>query len=222
MEMTEPPAATEPPLPGQSWEDLLDFLDPERAGKRGAERDAEAQTRYLEMRSRLSCFFAGRGCRDAEDLAAECVLRVAAKCGSLDASARENQAAYFYGVARNVLHEWWRHELRDSGRRESLRLELARTGWADGQAWARKETVHRCLDECMGRLSHRARRLVLSYYAEEGAAKIACHQRLAAEVGKSLNALRIDVYRIRSTLRQCVAACVHQGGDAAALLRVNA
>jgi RNA polymerase sigma factor (sigma-70 family) len=214
--MTEPPAATEPPpLPGRSWEDLLDFLDPDRPGRRGADRGGEAEARYLEMLGKLSCFFAGRGCRDAEDLAVECVLRVAAKCGSLDAAARENPAAYFYGVARNVLHEWWRHELRDSSKRESLRLELARTGWADGQAWARKEAVHRCLDECMGRLSRRARQLVLSYYGEEGAAKIACHQRLAAQVGKSVNALRIEVHRIRATLRQCVAGCVQSSGGVA-------
>jgi DNA-directed RNA polymerase specialized sigma24 family protein len=213
--MTEPPAATEPPpFPERSWEDLLDFLDPDRPGKRGPDRDAEAETRYLGMLRKLSCFFAGRGCRDAEDLAAECVLRVADKCGSLDAAARENPAGYFYGVGRNVLHEWWRHELRDSSKRESLRLELARTGWGDGQAWRRKEAVQRCLDECMGRLSHRARRLVLGYYGEEGAAKIACHQRLAAELGKSLNALRIEVHRIRATLRQCVAGCVQSSGVA--------
>jgi len=213
--MTEPPVTTEPPLfPGRSWEDLLDFLDPERPGKRGAHRDIEAEARYLEMLRRLSCFFAGRGCRDAEDLAAECILRVAAKCSSLDASARESPSAYFYGVARNVLHEWWRHELRDSSRRESLRLELARAGWSDGQAWSRKEAVHSCLDECMGRLSHGARRLVLSYYGEQGAAKVESHQKLAAELGKSLNALRIEVHRIRATLRRCVAGCVQSGGVA--------
>jgi RNA polymerase sigma factor (sigma-70 family) len=211
MEMTDAAPPAERVLPERSWEDLLDFLDPGRPGKRGADRDTEAEARYLEILRKLVCFFAARGCRDAEDLAVECVLRVAGKCGSLDASARENRPGYFYGVARNVLHEWWRHEVRDSRKRDSLRLELARTGWADGQSWGRKETVHRCLDQCMGGLSQRARQLVLSYYGEEGAAKIECHQRLAAELGKSVNALRIEVHRIRAALRQCVVGCVQPG-----------
>ena len=213
------PPAERPLLAERSWEDLLDFLDPARPGKRGADRDAEAESRYLEILRKLVCFFAGRGCRDAEDMAVECVLRVAEKCGSLDGSVRENPAGYFYGVARNVLHEWWRHELRDSRKRDSLRMELARTGWADGQSWSRKETVHRCLEQCMGELSQSARQLVLSYYGEEGAAKIERHRRLADELGKSVNALRIEVHRVRATLRQCVLGCVQPGGGVAVIIR---
>lgn len=209
------PPAERPVLPERPWEDLLDFLDPARPAKRGAARDTEAEARYLEILRKLVCFFAGRGCRDAEDLAVECVLRVAGKCGALDASARENLAGYFYGVARNVLHEWWRHELRDSSKRESLRTELARLGMAGGASWGRKEAVHRCLDQCMGGLSQSTRRLVLSYYNEEGAAKIECHRRLAGELGKSMNALRIEVHRIRATLRQCVVGCVQTGAASA-------
>jgi RNA polymerase sigma factor (sigma-70 family) len=208
--MTGPPATPEPALlPEKSWEDLLDFLDPSRPGKRDPDRDIEAEARYLQIVRKLVCFFAGRGCRDAEDLAVECVLRVAGKCGDLDASAYGDRAGYFYGVARNVLHEWWRDELRDSTKRESLRRELARLGVPDRQSWARKEAVHRCLDQCMGELGHRARRLILTYYGEEGGAKIASHRRLAGEFGKSVNALRIEVHRIRAVLRQCVIGCVY-------------
>lgn len=208
------PAAGGPVFPTGQWDDLLDYLDPARPGKRGADRDAEAEARYLEILRKLVCFFAGRGCRDAEDLAVESALRVAGKCASLGASARENRTAYFYGVARNVLHEWWRESRRETTGRESLKLELARLGMAGG-TWSRKEDLHRCLDRCMEGLSHRARGLVLSYYAEEGAAKISRHQRLADELGKSVNALRIEVHRIRATLRQCVAGCLQPGGDVA-------
>jgi DNA-directed RNA polymerase specialized sigma24 family protein len=213
--MTEPVPAGPLVLTERSWEDLLDFLDPSRPGKHGAGRDAEAETRYLQIVRKLVCFFAGRGCRDAEDLAVECVLRVAGKCAALDASARQDRLGYFYGVARNVLHEWWRRELRDSKTRESLRTELAGTGWGGGPSWSRKEAVHGCLDRCMAELSHRSRRLVLEYYAEAGAAKIEAHQKLAAALGKSLNALRIEVHRIRAVLRQCVVGCVQPGAGAA-------
>jgi RNA polymerase sigma factor (sigma-70 family) len=202
-----PPPARPPVFATGQWEDLLDFLDPARPGKRGPGRDAEAEVLYLEILRKLVTFFAGRGCRDAEDLAVECVLRVAGKCGSLDGAARENRPGYFYGVARNVLHESWRESQREGARRESLRLELARLGMPDGASWARKEAVHRCLDRCMDELGHGARRLVLRYYEEEGAAKIERHRRLAEELGKSVNALRIEVHRIRATLRQCVVGC---------------
>jgi DNA-directed RNA polymerase specialized sigma24 family protein len=138
----------------------------------------------------------------------ESVVRVAARCGSLDASAHGNRAGYFYGVARNVLHEWRRHELRDSTKRDSFRRELGRLGVPDGEPWSRKEAVQRCLDRCLGELSPRARRVVLDYYGEEGAAKIAAHRRLASELGKSANALRIEVHRIRAVLRQCMVGCV--------------
>jgi hypothetical protein len=71
-------------------------------------------------------------------MAVECVLRVAGKCGGLDASARENPAGYFYGVARNVLHEWWRHELRDSRKRDAGRAR------APGHGPAGMEPEGRC------------------------------------------------------------------------------
>lgn len=195
-------------LPERSWEDLLDFLDPGRPGRSGPDRDAEAEGRYLEIVRKLVCYFAGRGCRDAEDLAVECVVRVAARCGSRDASEYESRAGYFFGVARNVFHEWLRRELRESTKRESFRRERVRLGLPDGESWSRKEAVHRCLDRCMGELSPRARRLVLDYYSEEGSAKIAAHRGQAAELGKSVNALRIEVHRIRAVLRQCVAGCI--------------
>jgi hypothetical protein len=38
-------------------------------------------------------------------------------------------------------------------------------------------------------------------------------------MGKSVNALRIEVHRIRATLRQCVVGCVQPDGGAAASRR---
>ncbi len=205
-------------LTERSWDDLLDFLDPERPPKQGPDRDEVAQARYVEIVQKLVCFFAGRGCRDAEDLALECVLRVAGKCRDVDTSAYPNRTGYFYGVARNVLRESWRDEARESTKRDALKRELARLGILDPQAWSRKEAVHACLERCLAELSHGARRLILSYYGEEGGAKIESHRKLADEFGKSLNALRIEVHRIRATLRQCMVG--HLSSGAVALPRL--
>ena len=190
------------------WDDLLDFLDPNRREKLGPDRDREAEARYLEVVRKLVCFFAGRGCGDAEDLAMESVLRVAGKCGAVDASGYTDRIGYFYGVGRNVLHEWRRDSLRESTKHEGLGRELRRLSSSDPESWSNKEAVHRCLELCMTKLPYRARRLMLSYYQEERAAKIEGHRRLAGELGKSVNALRIEVHRIRHTLRQCVVGCV--------------
>lgn len=191
------------------WDDLLDFLDPSRRGKQGPDRDKDAEAKYLEIMRKLVCFFAGRGCGDGEDLAMESVLRVAGKCRDVDASGYKERIGYFYGVARNVLHEWRRDSLRESTKHEGLARELRRLPPSDSESWSNKEAVHRCLDLCMTKLPHRARRLILSYYREERAAKIEWHRELADEFGKSINALRIEVHRIRNTLRQCVVGCVH-------------
>lgn len=199
------------PLTAASWGDLFDFLDPARPGKPEPERDERATAKYLEVTRRLVCFFAGRRCRDAEDLAAETVLRVAAKCREVDASAFADCLGYFYGVARNVHHEWVRRLLKESAARDALRRELGRVPPLDVETRNGKEAAHRCLDRCLARLTGRARRLILRYYAEAGAAKIAEHRQLAEDFGKSANALRIEAHRIRTTLRACVLACVSRG-----------
>ena len=53
----------------QAWDNLFDFLDPARRDKTGPNRDTDAEARYLEIRRKLECFFAGRGCSEADDLA---------------------------------------------------------------------------------------------------------------------------------------------------------
>jgi RNA polymerase sigma factor (sigma-70 family) len=191
-----------------SWDDLLDFLDPRRHERQGLDRDDEAEARYREITHKLVCYFAGRGCRDAEDLAVTTVLRVASKCGGVDGSGYDDRTGYFYAVARNVLHESFRSSAREAKTEDGLRRELLRLPLPDPRSWRAKESVHRCLDECMAKLTARARRLLMGYYRSEGTEKIEGHRTLAEEFGKSVNALRIEVHRVRKALRQCVFTCM--------------
>jgi RNA polymerase sigma factor (sigma-70 family) len=200
--MTSTPARSI--LNTESWRDLYDFLDPGRRDKPGAERDSLAESRCVEIRRRLVCFFAARGCGDAEDLAVETLIRVAAKCREVDSSGFADRTGYFYGVGRNVLHEWQRRSAADEMGRHSLRTEFLRASLPDPRAWAEKERVHRVLGMCLAALTERARQLILSYYLEERGAKIAHHKALAGEIGSSVNSLRIEVYRIRKAVRECL------------------
>ncbi len=197
-----PPACAN--LEPGSWEALFDFLDSARPGKAGPDRDALAESRCIEIRRKLACFFAARGCPDADDLAIDTLLRVAGKCRQVDRSSYADCTGYFYGVARNVLHEWQRRASADVEGRESLRAEIERLPVPDAGAWAETEFVHRCLASCLSKLGERARRLLLSYYSESGAAKIDHHRALADSAGKTVNSLRIEVHRIRKAVRECV------------------
>ncbi|HSP91517.1 MAG TPA: hypothetical protein VLN08_11445 [Vicinamibacterales bacterium] len=200
MSVAPPRASLEP----GSWEDLFDFLDSARPGKAGPDRDALAEIRCIENRRKLACFFAARGCPDADDLAVDTLLRVAGKCRQVDRSGFADCTGYFYGVARNVLHEWQRRASAEVEARESLRAEIERLPVPDAGAWAETELVHRCLASCLSMLGEPARRLLLSYYSESGAAKIDHHRALAVGAGKTVNSLRIEVHRIRKAVRKCV------------------
>lgn len=192
----------------RSWDDLLDFLDPERPRKRAPDRDRDAEARYVEITRKLVFFFAGRSCPDAEDLAEDTILRVAGKCATVTASGPGDRVGFFFGVARNVLHEW----RRDSARHRPADADLARLPAPDPQPERDKEALHRCLELCLMKLTPRARRLILSYYREDQAARIEHHRKLAHEFAKSVNAVRIEVHRIRKSLQQCVLECA--GPDA--------
>jgi RNA polymerase sigma factor (sigma-70 family) len=192
----------------QAWDDLLDFLDPGRREKSGSNRDVDAERQYLEIKRRLESFFAGRGCPDADDLADETTLRVAANAHDL-VDTEANQLAYFYGVARNVLHEWQRDSQRELRKLEAASRDpaLRPCESADDS----QDRTHLCLERCMTTLTQRARRLILSYYGTQTVSRTECHRRLSEEFGKSANALRIEVHRIRKTLRWCVSGCMHMG-----------
>jgi DNA-directed RNA polymerase specialized sigma24 family protein len=191
-------------LQPESWNDLFDFLDPRRASKSEAERDALASARCAELRRKLECYFSARGCPEAEDLAVETLLRVAGRCREVDSAGFGDPTGYFYGVARNVLHEWRRRAAADETGREAVRKELLRMPLPAQEAWTDTELVHRCLAHCLSTLGGRAGRLLLNYYAESGSAKIARHRALADEAGKSVNSLRIEVHRLRKALRECL------------------
>ena len=129
---------------------------------------------------------------------------MAARCKDVDVSGFGDRTGYFYGVARNVLHEWQRCEPADLEHRASFKSELLRLPVPDARSWSEQEVVQQHLPLCFATLPDRARRLILSYYAEERAAKIEHHRAMATEFGRSVNALRIEVHRIRKTVRECV------------------
>ena len=197
-----------PGLGAESWDDLFNFLDPQRRNASGPNRDKDAESRCAEIMRKLVCFFASRRCANPEDLATETILRVATNCRDVDVSSYTDRVGYFYGVARNVVHEVHRSGQRESRARESFIQEVTKLAPPDPDAWKHAEAVRACLERCLGKLPQSARQLILRYYTNEGSQKIASHRALADELGKSVNALRIEAHRIRKTLQECMFSCL--------------
>jgi hypothetical protein len=99
------------------------------------------------------------------------------------------------------------HEARArNARRQSAEIDPALIAADDHGDASEDEAAFAALTACLEAAGGDARALILSYYDADGALRIATRQRLAAERGISLNALRNRALRLREVLEACVRA----------------
>jgi RNA polymerase sigma factor (sigma-70 family) len=171
----------------QSFDILLSWLD--------ADREA-AGFKYENIRRSLIRIFISNGFDDAEDLADITINRVTVKIPDMIDTYVGEPAAYFYAVARNVMHEARR------------RKEIATDQIPENIDVANKTNdTYDCLVECLEVLASDKRELILDYYLYEGQDKIAHHRRMAQDLGITDGALRTRAHNIRSNLEKCVVKC---------------
>lgn len=170
------------------FDDLLNWLDPDRES---------AGRRYELIRAGLVRIFVSNGFSDAEDLADVTLVRVAGKLAQIREEYVGEKERYFYGVARNIIHEARR-------RREVATGEIPERAAPP----VRPSDRYDCLMECLGRLPLAKREMILDYYLYAGADKIEHHRRMAEEVGISDGALRKRAHHLRRNLEACVLECV--------------
>jgi hypothetical protein len=183
---------------GTSFTRLLRWLD------EGADSHGE---RYLEIRRRLVAYFDRRN-RPAPDLLADETLDRISRTLEQSGQIRVTPAArYCYVVARFVLLEdirrGDRHVPYDDTR--PVRQHVASTGAAAAEEFARRSIE--CLSRCLARLKVQDRDLILEYYRDAKRQRIDRRRELAARLGISMNALSIRVWRLRTSLEACAAAC---------------
>jgi RNA polymerase sigma factor (sigma-70 family) len=172
----------------ESFEALLDWLDADRE---------QAAVKYEQIRRGLIKYFSGRGHSEAEDLADETINRVTSRLNEIGNEITGDRSRYFFGVARKVLMEYQRRKPPPNPpapNADSSRVELE----------------HRCLEECISKLSEKDRELVLKYYQADGREKIEQRKLLADKLGIAPNALRIRAYRIRAALQKCLDKCMER------------
>ncbi len=138
---------------------------------------------------------ASRGCTSPEELADETIDRVARRVVNIQDSYVGDKAIYFLGVMNNVHHEYLK------------RPTMPRLPEPDNDVEV-KEKTHRCLEQCLDKLSPNSHRLIERYYAEDKRAKIDLRKRIAAEFGIGPSTLRLRALRIRNKLQTCIEHCL--------------
>lgn len=179
----------------KSFNELLAWLHPE---------PETAALMYETIRADLIRIFRWRSCSDPEGMADETIIRVTRKVGEIAASYIGSHTSYFYGVAKNLLHEYdRRRDISLSPPAEQFILAAPLTEEDDSS-----ERVYECFEGCLKRLEAPERKLVIRYYDGQGRAKIDGRKRLAEKLGIDLNALRVRTRRIRAKLRECIEKCL--------------
>lgn len=180
-------------LGSESFDRLLLLFDADR------ERAGE---KYEAVHARLVRIFEWRGCTSPESLADEAMDRVSRRLEQGERIRAADPVAYFYGVARNVLKEYWTDQRKETAIRMSGALLREQTVLAPEQA--ERELRLECLDRCLAKLPGASRRLIERYYRSSASEKIAERAALAQSLGVTPGTLRIRAHRIRRLLEACV------------------
>ncbi len=155
-----------------------------------------AGLKYETIRASLIRIFISNGLDDAEDLADITINRVTAKLPEIVDTYVGDPAAYFYAVARNVIHEARR------------RKEIATDSIPEKTDAPTNTSDHYdCLIHCLQLLTSDKRELIVDYYLYDGKDKILHHRRMAQALGVTDGALRTRAHNIRTGLEKCVVNC---------------
>ena len=186
-----------PELSQRSFDALLAWLDPDRD---------RAGEKYELIRCKLIKLFERRDCLVPEELADITIDRVTRRLGEgLDIHTHDPYL-FFHGVAVRVLHEY---------RERPASVPIRDTHGSvppDSGSNAATELRSRYLDQCLQALPASARALIQEYYQLEKGAKIRNRRQLAARLGLTPNALRLQAYRIREQLQACVWRALARAG----------
>jgi len=178
-------------LTAQGFESLLSLLAPDREA---------AAAQYERVRWQLVRYFDARTCPCSHELTDAVIDRVARRLANGERIRSSESMRYIYGVAHNVLREWWKAE-----RRQQESLSAVPSLETPSPDLERRDT---CLRHCLDATHPDHRRLLLQYYRGVGRAKIEDHNALARQLGVTPNALRIRIHRLKSELQRCVESCM--------------
>lgn len=186
--------------PPESFDEILAWLNPDR--------DLAARI-YLDLRRDLSRIFVWNHCADPDWLVDETIDRVAKRVHDLRQTYEGDPKLFFYGVGNNLIKEYQR-KLKSHVSIEGV--DLAADPPREPEEEETAERREECLRRCLNELGEEKRDLVLAYYGQEKQAKIAQRNKMARDLGLSIQNLRVRMYRIRVALEQCIERCLDRPG----------
>jgi RNA polymerase sigma factor (sigma-70 family) len=187
---------SKPEAPPDSFDDLLNWLDPDR------ERAGQL---YEEIRSELIKIFGWGRCVDPEGMTDEVFDRVTRKIVDLRKTYEGNPKLFFFGVANNMIKEYQK-TIPSRVSIEDVDPPAAPDETTDSEE--ESDRMIECLQECLTRVRRDKRELLMAYYAKEKQAKINQRAAMARRLGISIETLRVQMYRIRADLEKCIARCL--------------
>jgi RNA polymerase sigma factor (sigma-70 family) len=159
---------------------------------------AEFSQDVMEMKPRLLHYFLWNRCDDPDDLVQETIARAWRRIQEGSEIYAGQRANFYYGVAHNVLREYWKNRRRHSG---DVPVEEAEECQYRQQDIEKSTLLH----ECLAKLPESDRGFLLEYYGNgpDG---------LQSQYGLTGLAVRLRIHRILSKLRSRVNA-EGQGGE---------
>lgn len=182
-------------LTQDGFDQLLAWLDSDRE---------QAAGRYETIRVSLIRILTWRGSNNPEDLADETINRVAEKVHLLTNTFVGDPAIYFYAVAKRLFKE----EQRNAKAHVSLTEGDKFADPAEDLEEPTDECLYDCLASCLRETGKENEKLILTYYSGEGNVRITNRKTLAQQLGIPVNALRVRMHRIRSSLEICIEKCI--------------
>jgi DNA-directed RNA polymerase specialized sigma24 family protein len=155
----------------------------------------DPEKRYKQLRLKMVKFFAWRRCEDPDGLADETIGRTVKTLSTGEEIHAENPYAYIYGIAKYVFMEY----IREKKKREIILNDLP------DHLQNYSEDSQDCRRGCLQNLSKDKLSLLQQYYLGEET-----RERLARSLNMSLNALRLQVHRLKRELRKCEEECLEK------------
>jgi RNA polymerase sigma factor (sigma-70 family) len=188
--------ARDPATVPESFDEILVWLDPDR--------DVAAQM-YVQLRHDLAKLFMWGRCTDPEGLTDETFDRVGKRVHEVRQSYQGDPRLYFRAVANNLIKE--------NLKKIKTQVSLDDIDLPEQQITETTEEtadIEDCLQACLRKLDSKKRKLILAYYAKEKQAKIDYRHELAQRFGISVETLRVRVFRIRTSLEECIESCLER------------
>lgn len=178
-------------LTQRALDGLLERLgsDPEAAGRE-----------YQALRARLVDYFDWKGAQRTDVAADETLDRVARRLD--EGEPVERLHSYAYGVARLVLLEHLREQLREQ------RVSNGAAHLAAVHPEPSDEASIACLARCLQHLPSQERALIVGYYEGAGRSHLDGRKLLANRLGIPYATLKTRAHRLREKLEACMRRCL--------------